>query len=46
MALGITDHVWSISDLIDAALAVAPTEPPHTPAERRRGFRVIEGGKA
>ena len=27
MALKITDHVWSIGDLIDAALATQPIEP-------------------
>jgi IS1 family transposase len=45
MALGLTDHVWSISDLLDAALAVAPPAPTETAPDRRRGFRVIEGGK-
>jgi hypothetical protein len=44
MALGLTDHVWSIGELIDAAIAVAPQEPSETPTERRKGFRVIEGG--
>jgi hypothetical protein len=27
MALGITKHMWSIGELLDAALAVAPPEP-------------------
>jgi IS1 family transposase len=43
--LGITDHVWSLGELIDAALAVAPAEPTQTPPVRRRQFRVIEGGR-
>jgi IS1 family transposase len=43
MALGITDHVWSVAELIEAALKAAPTKPTPTPAQRRRGFRVIQG---
>jgi IS1 family transposase len=46
MALGIADHVWSIGELIDAALAVAPREPTERAPDRRRRFRVIEGGRA
>jgi IS1 family transposase len=45
MAIGIAAHVWSIGDLLDAALAVAPTDPTETAPDRRRRFRVIEGGK-
>ncbi len=45
MALGITDHIWSIGELLDAALAIAPREPIETAPDRRRRFRVIEGGK-
>ena len=46
MALGIADRVWTIGDLLDAALAVAPSTPTEpTPQDRRKGFRVIEGGK-
>jgi IS1 family transposase len=45
MALGLTDHVWSIGELLDAALAVAPPAPIETAPARRRRFRVIEGGK-
>jgi hypothetical protein len=45
MALGIADHVWSIGELIDAALATQ-SDAPRTPApDRRRKFRVIDGGK-
>jgi hypothetical protein len=43
MALGITHRVWSIGDLIEAALAAVPTKPTPTPAQRRRSFRVIQG---
>jgi IS1 family transposase len=46
MALGITDHVWSIAELIDAALKAVPTRPTPTPAQHRRQFRVIEGGRS
>jgi IS1 family transposase len=43
MALGITDHVWSMSELIEAALKAVPTKPTPTPAQRRRQFKVIQG---
>ena len=42
--IGITDRVWSLGDLIDAALALAPEGPRVTPPQRRRQFRVIQGG--
>ena len=42
--LGITDRVWSLGQLIDAALAVATPDPTETAPDRRRKFRVIEGG--
>jgi IS1 family transposase len=45
MALGLTDHVWSIGELIDAALSAAPPKPTPTAPDRRRTFRVIEGGR-
>jgi hypothetical protein len=45
MAAGIADHVWSIGELLDAALAVAPHTPVDTPSNRRQRFRVIQGGK-
>ncbi|HTS40950.1 MAG TPA: transposase [Xanthobacteraceae bacterium] len=44
-ALGITDHAWSIGELIDAALATQPITPVTSPPERRKRFQVIEGGK-
>jgi hypothetical protein len=45
MALGIADHVWSIGELIEAALSVVPPLPTPTAPDRRRQFRVIEGGR-
>jgi hypothetical protein len=45
MQLDVTDHIWSIGELVDAALVVAPKEPLGTAPDRRRRFRVIEGGK-
>ena len=44
-ALGLTDHAWSIGELLDAALAVATPDPTETAPERRRRFRVVQGGK-
>jgi IS1 family transposase len=43
--LGIADHVWSLGELIDAALATQPTDPVVTAPQRRKRFRVIEGGQ-
>jgi hypothetical protein len=43
MALGITDHAWTIGELIEAALKAVPTKPTPTPAQRRKSFRVIQG---
>lgn len=41
MALGVTDHIWNIGELIDAALN--PVQP--EPEGRRAGpFRIIDGG--
>jgi IS1 family transposase len=44
MALGIADRVWTISELLDAALATQPITPVTTAPDRRKQFRVIEGG--
>jgi IS1 family transposase len=44
MALGIADRVWTIGDLIDAALATQPITPETSAPDRRKRFRVIEGG--
>lgn len=43
VALGIADRVWSIGDLLDAALATDPSAPEAAPDRRR--FRVIQGGR-
>ena len=45
MALGIAERVWTIGDLIEAALGAVPPLPTPTAPDRRRQFRVIEGGK-
>jgi len=45
MALGIADRVWTVGDLLDAALTAVPPVPTLTAPDRRRQFRVIEGGK-
>lgn len=42
MQLGITDHVWSIRELVDAALD-GTVEPPR--GRRAGAFTVIDGGK-
>lgn len=42
MALGVTDHIWTIGELVDAALGDKATEP----AGRKVGrFTVIDGGQ-
>lgn len=46
VAQGIADRVWSIGDLLDAALATQPIDPVVTAPDRRRRFQVIEGGKS
>ena len=45
VAQGIADKVWSIGELLDAALATQPIDPVVTAPDRRRAFTVIEGGK-
>jgi hypothetical protein len=45
MALGIADRAWSIGDLLDAALATQPIDPVVTAPDRRKLFRVVEGGE-
>lgn len=46
VALGIADRVWTIGDLLDAALATQPIDPVVTAPDRRKRFRVIDGGKS
>lgn len=45
MALGIAERVWTIGDLLDAALATQPITPVTTAPDRRKRFRVVEGGQ-
>jgi len=45
MALGIAERVWTIADLLEAALATQLITPVTTAPDRRKRFRVIEGGK-
>jgi hypothetical protein len=40
-----TLRAWSIAQLVDAPLAVAPALPIETAPDRRRAFTVIDGGK-
>jgi IS1 family transposase len=44
-ALGVADRTWAIGELIDAALATQPIKPVTTAPDRRKEFRVIQGGK-
>ncbi len=43
MAMGVTDHIWSIAELVSEAL----TQPEPVPTPWRKGgpFRVVQGGK-
>lgn len=41
VAIGVTDRVWTIGDLIDAVLPLEPNRPVRV----KRDFRVIEGGR-
>jgi IS1 family transposase len=41
VALGVSDRVWTIGDLLDATLAIEPNRP----ARVKRNFTVIDGGK-
>jgi hypothetical protein len=43
MVLGIADHVWSLSEFIDAALAQVP--PDLSRRHKKPTFSVIDGGK-
>jgi hypothetical protein len=44
-ALGVADRAWTVAQLVDAALAVAPALPTETPPDRRRKFTIIHAGK-
>lgn len=43
MQLGVTDHIWTISELVNAALSGKVQT---TVAAAKSGFRVIQGGKS
>lgn len=45
MALGIADRVWTVGYLIAAALATQPIKPETSAPDRRKRFKVIEGGR-
>lgn len=45
VALGIADRVWTIGDLLDAAMATQPIDPVVSAPDRRKQFKVIEGGR-
>ena len=45
VAQGIADRVWSVGDLLDAALATQPIAPVVTAPDRRRRFQVIDGDR-
>jgi IS1 family transposase len=45
MALGVADRVWTIADLLDAAMATQPIDPIVTAPDRRKRFTVVDGGK-
>lgn len=45
-ALGVVDRTWAIGELIDAALATQPITPIPTAPDRRRLFKVVQGGKS
>jgi hypothetical protein len=46
MALGVADRVWTVGDLLDAALATQPIDPVVTAPDRRKRFTVIDGGRS
>lgn len=43
MAMGVTDHIWSVGELVAEALSQKEPEP--SPWRKGGPFRVIEGGK-
>jgi IS1 family transposase len=45
VSLAVTNHVWSIGELIDAALATQSITPETIAPQRRKAFTVIDGGK-
>ena len=46
MELGLTDHIWSVAELIEEARGMqAPDPPPAQPVRRPPRLRVIQGGR-
>jgi len=45
MAIGVTDRIWTIGDLIEAALVTQSIAPTPTAPDRRKRLTVIEGGR-
>ena len=43
MQLGVTDHIWSIGELVNAALS---SDAPEAPWHKVGPFRIIDGGKS
>jgi len=46
MVIGTTDHPWSIGELTNAAFSAVSPKPTPSAPDRRRLFRVIEGGRS
>ena len=46
LILGIAEGHWTIGALIEAAFNVVPPLPTPTAPDRRRQFRVVEGGRS
>jgi uncharacterized protein (UPF0218 family) len=46
MVLSIAERVWTIGDVVDAALPKQPIAPTATAPDRRKRFGVVQGGKA
>jgi IS1 family transposase len=41
--LGVTDHIWTVGELVDAALGAQPTPPPPTPVPPQRPTGMSAG---
>ena len=42
MVLGVADHIWTVGELVEAAMGTVEIEPP--PGRPVGPFRVIDGG--
>ena len=45
MELGLTDHIWSVAELIEEARGIQAPDPPAQPVRRPPRLRVIQGGR-